>query len=151
MPVRSGLVNNTIVITFITSASTGTVMNWENGLRIVFFFYMICGSRIGIGVCVVRRGIAHRRARAIRTRRGLATLSSGLTSFVRSSHCSVQRGKIAHHALVLLLFICMHGLSMLTQIIQTRELFPAVTTERAFTRVFPDGLRCKKKHTEKKE
>jgi hypothetical protein len=117
MPVRSGLVNNAIVITFITSASTGTVMDWENGLRIVLFFYMICGRRIGTGACVVRSGIAHRRAGAIRTGRGLATLASGLTGLVRCSHCSVKGGEIAHHTLVLLLLICMHGLSMLTQVI----------------------------------
>jgi hypothetical protein len=37
-----------------------------------------------------------------------------------------------HHALVLFLLVCMDGLAMLMEIIETRKLFSAVTREGPF-------------------
>ena len=54
-----------------------------------------------------------------------------------SGHSSMQRRQIAHHLLILIDLIGVNGLSMLTKIIETRELFSTVASEGAFTGVFP--------------
>jgi len=50
-------------------------------------------------------------------------------------HGRVQRRQLAHHAFILLLFISMHRLRMLAQIIEAGELLPAVACEGAFAGV----------------
>lgn len=58
---------------------------------------------------------------------GWGRRSSGTTgttaNFVRGSHCSVQRGEVAHHTVVQLLLIRVDGLGMLAQVVEARELF----------------------------
>jgi len=49
----------------------------------------------------------------------------------------MKRGEFAHHLLVLLLLVSMDSLGMLAQIVKTRELLSAMTSERMFTSVFP--------------
>ena len=63
--------------------------------------------------------------------------STLLSSLVGSSHRGVKRGKLSHHALVGILFIGVNGLSMLTKIVETRELLATMTSERTFASVFP--------------
>lgn len=43
-----------------------------------------------------------------------------------------------HHALVLVDFVGVNSLRMLTQVIEARELLPAVAGERSLSSVFPD-------------
>jgi hypothetical protein len=64
-----------------------------------------------------------------------STLLGGL---VGCSHCGVKRGKVSHHALIGILFIGVNGLSMLTKIVEARELFATMTSERTFAGVFPN-------------
>jgi hypothetical protein len=70
--------------------------------------------------------------------RGLAPFSSWLTSLVGRGHGGMERGEVAHHALVLLLLICVHGLCVLAQIIEAGELLGAMAAKGAFARVFPE-------------
>ena len=57
----------------------------------------------------------------------------------------MKRGEVAHHLLVLLLLVGMDGLSMLAQIIKTRELLSAMTSERTFASMFPLQKKDKRK------
>lgn len=43
-----------------------------------------------------------------------------------------------HHALVLVLLIGVHGLGMLAQVVEARELFPTVAGEWTFASVFSE-------------
>jgi hypothetical protein len=65
--------------------------------------------------------------------------STLLGSLVGSSHCGVKRGEFSHHAFIGILFIGVYGLSMLAKIVETRELLAAMTSERTFAGVFPEG------------
>jgi hypothetical protein len=67
--------------------------------------------------------------------------STLLGSLVGSSHCGVKRGEFSHHAFIGILFIGVYGLSMLAKIVETRELLAAMTSERTFAGVFPEGGR----------
>ena len=66
-----------------------------------------------------------------------------LTAFITGSrlgsgsHSGMQRSQIAHHLLVLIGLVSVNGLSMLTKIVKTGELFSTMTSERAFTGMFP--------------
>jgi hypothetical protein len=62
----------------------------------------------------------------------LAALLGGL---VGGSHGGVQRRQLAHHALVGLLLVSVNGLCMLAEIVETRELLSAMTSERTFAGV----------------
>ena len=57
---------------------------------------------------------------------GTPSASTHVPSLISSSHRSMQRRQIAHHALILLLLVRMDRLSMLAQIIEARELFAAM-------------------------
>jgi len=63
--------------------------------------------------------------------------TSRASNLVRSSHGGVQRGQVAHHALVLVLFVGVHSLRVLTQVVKTRKLLGAMARKRTFTSVFP--------------
>jgi hypothetical protein len=63
----------------------------------------------------------------------LAALLGGL---VGCSHSGVERRELSHHTLIGILLIGVHSLSMLTKIVETRELFSAMASERTFTRMF---------------
>lgn len=49
----------------------------------------------------------------------------------------MKRGEVAHHGLVLVLFVGVHGLSMLAEVVEARKLFGTVAGERALAGVFP--------------
>jgi hypothetical protein len=68
-----------------------------------------------------------------------AAFSTLLGGLVGGSHCGVKRGKVSHHALIGILFIGVNGLSMLAKIVETRELFATMASERTFAGVFPEG------------
>ena len=113
---RGLLINNSMVmVTLVSGGGTGTLVNWKNGRGIVLFFYMIYGVVDGGIVCY--RGVAYRGTRTSGAGRGLGAFASGLSSFVCGCHGSMKRGKIAHHTLILLLLVSVHGLSVLTKII----------------------------------
>jgi hypothetical protein len=65
----------------------------------------------------------------------LASLLGGL---VRGGHGGVQGRELAHHTLIGVLLIGVHGLSMLTQIVETRKLLSTMASERTFASVLPD-------------
>jgi hypothetical protein len=67
-----------------------------------------------------------------------APLAAVLTGLVGCGHGGVERRKFSHHSFIGLLLIGVNGLSMLTKVIETRELLSAVTTERTFTSMFSD-------------
>jgi len=48
----------------------------------------------------------------------------------------MKSGKITHHAFILILFVGMNSLCMLTEVIETRKLFGAVTSKRTLSSVF---------------
>ena len=60
-----------------------------------------------------------------------------LGSLVGGGHGGMQRGELAHHTLIGILLVGMHCLSMLAQIVETRELLSTVASERTFTGVLP--------------
>lgn len=61
-----------------------------------------------------------------------------LGGFVRGGHGGVQGRELAHHTLVGILFVGMHCLGMLTEIVETRELFSTMAGERTFAGVLPN-------------
>jgi hypothetical protein len=72
-------------------------------------------------------------------RRLLSTsLAAVLTGLVGCGHGGVKGRKLSHHPFIGLLFIGVNGLSMLTKVVETRELLSAVATERTFTSMFSD-------------
>lgn len=52
-------------------------------------------------------------------------------------HGGVEGGELVHHALVLVLLVGMDSLCVLTKVVKTRELFPAMASERTFPCMFP--------------
>lgn len=67
---------------------------------------------------------------------GTATTSG--CGLVCGSHRSMQRRKVTHHALVLILLIRVNGLGMLTKVVEARKLLSAMAGKRTFAGVFPD-------------
>jgi len=69
------------------------------------------------------------------------TLAPLLGGLVGGSHCSVERRELAHHTLVGVLLICMNGLGMLAQIVETRELLATMASEGTLASMFSvDGV-----------
>ncbi len=48
----------------------------------------------------------------------------------------MERSEVAHHALVLVVLVGMHGLRMLAQVVEARKLLAAVTRKGALAGVF---------------
>jgi hypothetical protein len=65
------------------------------------------------------------------------TASPSRSQFVCCSHGGMKRGEIAHHALVLVLFVSVDSLRVLTKVVETRKLFATVAGKGAFTGMFP--------------
>ena len=65
--------------------------------------------------------------------------AAGLADLVCSGHGGVERGKVTHHGLVLLLLVGVDGLGMLPEVVEARELLATVATKGALTRVFSSG------------
>jgi hypothetical protein len=125
------LINDSIVIAFVSSTSSWSA---TKGITHVLLFDSIQRFillRLGRGQ--VGRGHC------------LTTFATGSTSLVSSGHGGMKRGEVAHHLLVLLLLVSMDGLSMLAQIIKTRELLSAMTGERTFASMFPLQKKDKRK------
>lgn len=55
---------------------------------------------------------------------------------VCSGHGRMERSKVTHHGLVLLLLIGVNGLSMLPEVVEAGELFATVTAKGTFACVF---------------
>jgi hypothetical protein len=137
MPIPGCLIQNPIMV--IALVATGGI--WAlHGHRHVLLFNDTHAVAVGIGRLLGGRNV------------GVGTsTSTRLTSFICGGHGSMKGGKITHHTLVLILFISMHGLSMLTKVIKTRKLLSAMTRKRTFTSVFSDVtsemLATRKDHT----
>lgn len=95
--------------TFVSGAGTGAVV--ERRGKVFFLDRVVLGSR--------GRGRGRRSSSSSSSGGdgglvdGLIAFSPGLTGFVSGSHGCVQRGEFSHHAFVLVLLICMDGLSVL--------------------------------------
>lgn len=48
----------------------------------------------------------------------------------------MECGEIPHHGLVLVWFVCVHGLCMLAEVVESRELLAAVASEGTFASMF---------------
>jgi len=78
------------------------------------------------------------------------SLASLLGGLIGGGHGGVQGRELAHHTLVGILLISVHGLGMLAQIVETRELFSTMASERTFAGVLPGG-REKRVRDERRE
>jgi hypothetical protein len=133
---RWGLVDDSIVIPFISSAGSWSA---TKGITHILLFDAIQHIVFLLGP---RRGHSGRGS-------PLTTLAR-CTSLIGSGHSSMKRGEVAHHLLILLLLISMDGLSMLAQVIQTRELLATVAREGTFTSVFPCCNEISARHKRKR-
>jgi hypothetical protein len=50
----------------------------------------------------------------------------------------VKRSEVTHHLFILILLISVNGLRVLTQVVKTRKLLPAMARERTLSSVFSD-------------
>lgn len=75
---------------------------------------------------------------SIRTITTTSTRTTTARALDDGSHVSVKRRQIAHHLLIKLLLIRMNRLSMLSKVIEPRELLPTMTGEWTFAGMFPD-------------
>jgi hypothetical protein len=104
------------VSALVASASTWTLMHRDSGGHILFLdmiqrVHTIVLRRVVVGNC------------AVAVKGTLTSFTSCLARLISSGHGGMEGSEFAHHTLVLLLFISMHGLGMLTQVIETRKLF----------------------------
>ena len=67
----------------------------------------------------------------------LCALSAGRGALGCGGHAGVQRGEFVHHAVVLVLLVCVDSLRVLTEVVETRELLAAVARERPLASMFP--------------
>jgi hypothetical protein len=128
------LIDDSIVIAFISSASSWTA---TKGITHILLFN-------GIQQLIILRP---RQGRDGGRCSSLTTLAAGGTSLIGSCHSGMERREVTHHLVVLLLLIRMNSLSMLAEVVKTRELFPAMTSEGTFTSVFP--VSCYKREAQK--
>jgi len=125
------LIDDPIVIPLVSSASSWTA---TKGITHILLFHAVVHQLVVLLLLLLLSRRRGSRSRVI----SLSTFTAGHASLIGSCHRGMERSKIPHHLLVLLLLVSMDGLRMLTQIIKTRELLAAMTSERTFARVFPD-------------
>ena len=68
--------------------------------------------------------------------RSAAARPASRADLVGGGHGGVEGRELAHHALVLVLLVGVHGLRMLAQVVKARKLLAAVAGERSLARVF---------------
>jgi hypothetical protein len=78
---------------------------------------------------------------------GTTSTATGPT-LVRSGHGGMEGAEIAHHTLILVLLVGVHGLGVLPQIVEAGELLAAVAGEGPFAGVFSDLKRLDGAHVE---
>jgi hypothetical protein len=66
------------------------------------------------------------------------TSATAAAKLVGSGHGGMERSEVAHHALVVVLLVCMNSLCMLTKVVEAGKLLAAMAGEWAFSSVFPD-------------
>jgi hypothetical protein len=128
-PRRGGLVNQAaVMITLVAIASVRTMMmmmmmmvQWDNRLQV--FLLLDETDRVGQLLRWSERD-------------DLSTLCAWVDGLVSGGHGGVEGGEVAHHALVLFLLVGMNGLSMLTKIIESGELFVTMAAEGTFAGMF---------------
>lgn len=122
MPVGTSGMKDKTVAALVASTGTGPLMHGRQHMRRILLL-----DRQGIihGGGLTRDGVS-------------ATLATRLAALGRGGHGSMEGGELMHHALVLLLLIGMHGLSVLTKVVESRELFATVASERTFSGMFPN-------------
>lgn len=74
-----------------------------------------------------------------------ATFTAGLAALGRGGHRCMKGREFMHHALILVLFIGMNGLSMLTEIIKTRKLLATMASEGTLPSMFPANAQGKRR------
>ena len=109
------------IATFVAGACTWALVHGGDGHRTVLL--LDCHGRDGT-VEVGTDGYVSDDGRSYRRGSGglLGPLSARASTFGRGGHGSVKRGELVHHALVLLLLISVHCLSMLAEVVETRKL-----------------------------
>lgn len=118
---------------FVAGARSGTLMHRNGGMVDVLLLDVVEEAHAivlgGVGGCGGGGDVE----------RGLAPFPARLAGLVGCGHGGVERGEVAHHALVLLLLVGVHGLRMLAQVVEAGELLGAMASKGAFAGVFPDG------------
>lgn len=66
-----------------------------------------------------------------------STTAGSLRAFRCGSHRCMDCSKVPHHCFILLLLVRVNCLSMLTKVVESGELLSTMTSERAFSSVFP--------------
>ena len=64
--------------------------------------------------------------------------TSTTTKLVGCGHAGMERREVAHHALVVVLLVCMNGLCMLTEVVEAGKLLGAVAGKGTLASVFPN-------------
>lgn len=132
VPVRRSLVHHPVMVAFITCGCIWTLVHPDRDILLFDDPHT---------VRVIRRECRLLLPAISSTG---ATTTTWVACLVSSCHGSMQRRKIAHHPLVLLLFVSMNGLRMLTQIIEAGELLPTMACERTFASVLSVKRRRRK-------
>jgi hypothetical protein len=93
------------VAAFVPSARSWTLMHRNGGwIDVLFLDVVETGILRGIGGCVCGREADRR----------LSPFYPWLASLVGCGHGGVEGGEVTHHSFVLVLLVCVYGLSMLT-------------------------------------
>lgn len=128
------MIHESIVITLIASAGTRPLVHLDSKILLLDESHRrrtSSSSRRRIAI-----GGDRRRAGGGRV---VGTSSATTMSYlVGGGHRSMERGKMTHHSLILLLLVSMDSLSMLPEIVKTRKLLSTVATKRTFAGMFPD-------------
>ena len=119
------MIEETVVVTLVSCARAGALMHVD--AKVLLLDKSHGGARRAGGGD--GRGMDGRRVRPPDAAR--------LANLVCGSHGSVERSKMAHHGLVLLLLVGVDGLSMLPEVVKAGELLATMATKRALARVFP--------------
>ena len=112
-----------IVVALVSGAGTRTHRHWQ--------IFLLDGHR------EVHTRVRHGSVRGVSV---LSALSSRC-ALANGGHARVQRRELVHHTLILIELVGMNGLRMLTQVVEARELLPAVAGEWSLSSVFPVGVK----------
>ena len=132
---RRALVDNSIVVPFVSRASSWTP---AKGIAHILLLHVLL-LQLVIFVQHLGRRRQVGRGGGLGPTTAFAAWAAAATAagLVGCCHGGVERGEVAHHLLVLVLLVGVDGLGVLAEVVETRELLAAVTAEGTFTGVFP--------------
>lgn len=130
MPILGRMVEDAVAA-FITGTCAGTLVHCGDGDRVVLLLDGHGGKGAVEGACgnVSCGGGSSSSG-------GLSSATACLTALAGGGHGGMEGGEFVHHALVLLLLVCVYGLSMLTEVVEAGKLFSAVTSKGSLACVF---------------